>query len=41
MRLERIKQRTDSEEAELDVLIDESAMLFRTIEALKEGLNGY
>lgn len=34
-RLERIKQRTDSEEIELDELIDESTELFRTIESLK------
>ncbi len=41
MRLDRIKQRTDSEEIELDELIDESTVLFRTVEELKEGLNGY
>ena len=41
MRLERIKQRSDSEEAELDGLIDEATDLFRTIESLKEDWNGY
>ena len=35
MRLEPIKQRTDSEEIELDELIDESTELFRRIESLK------
>lgn len=38
MRLERIKQRTDSEEIELDELIDESTELFREIESLKTAL---
>lgn len=38
MRLERIKQRTDSEEIELDELIDESTELFRRIELLKTAL---
>lgn len=38
-RLERIRDRNDSEQAELDELIDESTKLFREIRAEKEKLN--
>lgn len=38
-RLERIRDRDDSEQAELDALIDESTKLFREIRAEKETLN--
>lgn len=38
-RLERIRDRDDSEQAELDALIDESTKLFREIRAEKEKLN--